>query len=107
MVISFDTPVSYTYPNQKNQFILDETCEDPFVKWCIDNKENAVEAFHFSRDAAMKLYKDGLTTVYFLQHQPLSVFYGDINGKSIFDALFNLILTAMMQQEWLACLKKE
>lgn len=39
---------------------LDETCEDPFVKWCIDNKENAVEAFHFSRDAAMKLYKDGL-----------------------------------------------
>lgn len=94
MVISFDAPVSYTYPNQKkvigelvricrkrimlsvssrlgylpylanpiqkNQFILDETCEDPFVKWSIDNKENAVEAFHFSRDAAMKLYKDGL-----------------------------------------------
>ena len=94
MVISFDAPISYTYPNQKkvigelvricrkrimlsvssrlgylpylanpiqkNQFILDETCDDPFVKWCIGNKENAIEAFHFSKDAVMKLYKDGL-----------------------------------------------
>ncbi len=94
MVISFDAPVSYTYPNQKKvigelirigrkrimlsvssrlgslpylanpiqkyQFILDETCDDPFVKWCIDNKENAIETYHFSKDAVMKLYKDGL-----------------------------------------------
>lgn len=94
MVISFDAPVSYTYPNQKKvigelvricrrrimlsvssrlgylpylanpmqkyQFILDEACEDPYVKWCVDNKENAVKAFHFSKDAVMKLYREGL-----------------------------------------------
>ena len=94
MVISFDAPVSYTYPNQeqvigeliricrkrimisvssrlgylpylanpiqKNQFILDADCDDPFVKWCIGNKSNAVETFHFSKDAVMKLWKKGL-----------------------------------------------
>lgn len=47
-------------PIQKCQFILDETCDDPFVKWCVGNKENAVEAFHFSKDAVMKLYREGL-----------------------------------------------
>ena len=47
-------------PIQKYQFILDETCEDSFVKWCIENKQNAIEAYHFSKDAVMKLYKDGL-----------------------------------------------
>ena len=94
MVISFDAPISYTYPNQekviseliricrkrimisvssrlgclpyltnpiqKNQFILDETCDDPFVKWCIRNKTNAIEAFHFSKEAVIKLWKEGL-----------------------------------------------
>lgn len=94
MVISFDAPISYTYPNQeqvigelvricrkriiisvssrlgyfpylanpiqKNQFILDENCSDPFVKWCISNQANAIEAFHFSKDAVMKLWADGL-----------------------------------------------
>ena len=94
MVISFDAPVSYTWPNQekvigelirlcrrrimisvssrlgylpylanpiqKNQFILDENCTDPFVKWCLDNKENAIEAFRFDRDAVRKLWKEGL-----------------------------------------------
>lgn len=94
MVISFDAPVSYTWPNQervigeliricrkrimisvssrlgylpylanpiqKNQFILDENCEDPFVKWCVANKANAVEAFRFDKDAVRKLWKDGL-----------------------------------------------
>lgn len=94
MAISFDAPVSYTYPNQerviselvricrkriiisvssrlgslpylanpiqKNQFILDENCSDPFVKWCIDNKTNAVEAFCFRKDAVMKMWDDGL-----------------------------------------------
>lgn len=45
---------------QKYQFILDETCDDPFVKWCIGNKKNALEAYHFNKDAARKLYKDGL-----------------------------------------------
>ena len=47
-------------PIQKNQFILDENCNDPFVKWCISNKANAIEAFHFSKDAVMKLWKEGL-----------------------------------------------
>lgn len=94
MVISFDAPISYTYPNQekvigelvrigrkrimisvssrlgslpylanpiqKCQFLLDETVDDPFVKWCIENKEKAVEAYYFSKDASIKLYKDGL-----------------------------------------------
>lgn len=73
MAISFDAPISYTYPNQKqvigelvriakkrivisvssrlgylpylanplqkNQFILDENCNDSWVKWCIANKK--------------------------------------------------------------------
>ena len=94
MVISFDAPVSYTYPNQervigelvricrkhimisvssrlgylpylanpiqKNQFILDENCGDSFVRWCIENKSNAIEAFRFSMDAVMKLWEQGL-----------------------------------------------
>lgn len=94
MVISFDAPISYTYPKQekvlgeltricrkriiisvssrlgylpylanpiqKNQFILDENCSDPFVKWCIDNKANAVEAFRFNKEAVLKLWKEGL-----------------------------------------------
>ena len=75
LVISFDAPISYTYPKQeqvlrelvricrkrlvlsvssrlgylpylanpiqKNQFILDETCGDPFVKWCVEHREEA------------------------------------------------------------------
>ncbi len=87
MVISFDAPISYTYPNhekvmkelvricrkrivisvssrlghlpylanpiQKNQFIPDEKCDDPFVKWCINNRTNAVENFRFSRGAVV------------------------------------------------------
>ncbi len=94
LVISFDAPVSYTYPHQKKvigeliricrkrimisvssrlgslpylsnpmqkcQFILDETSDDPFVKWCVENKESAVEAFHFDKEAVMKLYREGL-----------------------------------------------
>lgn len=94
MVISFDAPISYTYPNQehviselvricrkriilsvssrlgylpylanpiqKNQFILDENCSDPFVKWCIENKANAVESFRFNKEAVGKLRADGL-----------------------------------------------
>lgn len=47
-------------PIQKNQFILDADCDDPFVKWCIDNKANAIESFRFSKDAVMKLWKEGL-----------------------------------------------
>lgn len=94
MVISFDAPVSYTYPYQKkvigelvricrkrimlsvssrlgylpylanpiqkNQFILDENCEDPFVKWCLENREDAIASFRFDRDAVRKLWEDGL-----------------------------------------------
>lgn len=94
MVISFDAPVSYTYPNQervigeliricrkrimisvssrlgylpylanpiqKNQFILDKNCGDPFVKWCMDHKENAIADFSFDKEAAIKLWTDGL-----------------------------------------------
>lgn len=94
MVISFDAPISYTYPNQeqvigeliricrkrimisvasrlgslpylanpilKNQFILDAEYDDPFVKWCIENKENAIKDFHFRKDAVTKLWNEGL-----------------------------------------------
>lgn len=94
LVMSFDAPISYTYPNQeqvirelvrigkkrivisvtgrlgvlpylanpiqKNQFILDENCEDAFVRWCIGNKAGAIEAFRFNRDAVEKLWSEGL-----------------------------------------------
>lgn len=94
MVISFDAPVSYTYPRQeqvigelvricrkrillsvssrlgylpylanpiqKNQFILDENCADPFVRWCVENAADAVSAFRFQKDAVQKLWTDGL-----------------------------------------------
>lgn len=94
LVISFDAPVSYTYPNQqkvigeltricrkrimlsvssrlgylpylanpiqKNQFILDERCDDPFVRWCLENRTNAIAAFCFDKDAVMKLWESGL-----------------------------------------------
>lgn len=94
MVISFDAPVSYTYPNQervigelvrickrrimlsvssrlgylpylanpiqKNQFILDENCDDPFVKWCIENRAAAIEGFRFEKDAVERLWSEGL-----------------------------------------------
>ena len=94
LVISFDAPVSYTWPNQervigelvriarkrimlsvssrlgslpylanpiqKNQFILDENAEDPFVQWCVANRENMVSGFRFSRESAGKLLRDGL-----------------------------------------------
>ena len=79
LVISFDAPISYTYPNQnkvigelvriagkrimisvssrlgslpylanpiqKNQFILDENCDDPFVQWCITNREEEIAQY--------------------------------------------------------------
>ena len=94
LVISFDAPISYTYPKQeqvlrelvricrkrlvlsvssrlgylpylanpiqKNQFILDETCGDPFVKWCVEHREEAVRSFRFDKAAAGKLWGDGL-----------------------------------------------
>ena len=94
MVISFDAPISYTYPNQervigelvrickkrivisvssrlghlpylanpiqKNQFILDACCNDPFVQWCIQNKENAVGTFRYNKDRLDALWSEGL-----------------------------------------------
>lgn len=94
LAISFDAPVSYTYPNQervigelsricrkrlllsvtsrlgylpylsnpvqKCQFILDEECGDPFVRWCVDNRVEMVEAFRFDIAAARKLMNGGL-----------------------------------------------
>lgn len=94
MVISFDSPISYTYPNQehvigelvriakkrimisvtsrlgtlpylanpiqKNQFILDENSDDPFVQWCISNRQNAIDSFSFEKAGIEKLLSDGL-----------------------------------------------
>ena len=94
LVMSFDAPISYTYPNQdrvigelvriagkrimisvssrlgslpylanpiqKNQFILDESADDPFVQWCVANREQMTGGFSFSRRNAEKLLSDGL-----------------------------------------------
>ena len=94
LAISFDAPVSYTYPNQetvignlvriakkkimisvssrlgslpyaanplnKNQFILNENCEDPWVQWCVKNKDKMVEGFRFDREYAERILSGGL-----------------------------------------------
>ena len=94
LVMSFDAPVSYTYPNQrqvigelvriaaknimisfssrlgslpylanpiqKHQFFLDEHCDDPFVRWCVENRDRMVDGFRFDRGSAEKLMADGL-----------------------------------------------
>lgn len=94
LVMSFDAPISYTYPNQervlselvriagkriilsvssrlgslpylanpiqKNQFILDENSEDPFVQWLIGHREEALENFTFRKADLDKLMSDGL-----------------------------------------------
>ena len=94
LVISFDAPVSYTYPHQnkvigelvriagkkimisvssrlgslpylanpiqKNQFILDEHAGDPFVQWCVANREQMIGNFSFHREHAEKLLADSL-----------------------------------------------
>ena len=94
LVVSFDAPGSYTYPNQdrvigelvriagkrimisvssrlgslpylanpiqKNQFILDENADDPFVRWCVTNREKMISGFSFNRENAEKLMMDGL-----------------------------------------------
>jgi hypothetical protein len=94
LVISFDAPISYTYPNQnrvigelvriagkrimisvssrlgslpylanpiqKNQFILDENSDDPFVQWCIANREQMISGFTFHKQNAEKLLMNGL-----------------------------------------------
>ena len=94
LVVSFDAPISYTYPNQtrvigelvriakkrlmisvtsrlgslpylanpiqKNQFILDENADDPFVQWCVAHRQSAIDAFHFGKDAVDALLTTGL-----------------------------------------------
>ena len=94
LVMSFDAPVSYTYPNQekvigelvriagkriaisvssrlgslpylanpvqKNQFILDEQADDPFVQWIVANREQMIGGFRFNRENAEKVLADGL-----------------------------------------------
>lgn len=94
LVMSFDSPISYTYPNQekvigelvriarkkvmfsvssrmgvlpylsdpvqKNQFILDENSPDPFVRWCVENKEAMIEGFSFNKKAAEDLLEKGV-----------------------------------------------
>ena len=94
LVMSFDAPISYTYPNQnrvigelvriagkriafsvssrlgslpylanpvqKNQFFLDENADDPFVRWCVANREQMISGFSFNKQAAETLLSDGL-----------------------------------------------
>ncbi len=94
LAVSFDAPVSYTWPDQervigelvrvarkkimlsvssrlgslpylanpvqKNQFFLDENADDPFVQWCVANRDSMISAFRFSRESAEKLLSDGL-----------------------------------------------
>ncbi len=94
LVVSFDAPVSYTWPNQekvigelvriarkrimlsvssrlgslpylanpvqKNQFILDEGAEDPFVQWVVTHRQEMIDGFRFSRENAGKVLEDGL-----------------------------------------------
>lgn len=95
LVMSFDAPISYTYPNQervigeliriakkkvmfsvssrlgclpylsnpiqKNQFILDSQCSDPWVQWCIANRQNAIDSFTFDKAAVREFMKTGLS----------------------------------------------
>lgn len=47
-------------PIQKLQFILNEQDEDPFVRWCVENRERMTAGFSFRREQAEKLLRDGL-----------------------------------------------
>lgn len=94
MVISFDSPISYTYPNQerviaelvriarkrvmfsvtsrlgslpymcnpiqKHQFILDEDSRDPFVQWCVANRQQMIDSFRFDKKYAEGVMDTGL-----------------------------------------------
>ena len=94
LVISFDAPISYTYPNQervmgeliriarkrvmfsvssrlgslpylanpiqKNQFFLDEEADDPFVQWCVKNRDAMIAGFSFDKRRAEQVLSDGL-----------------------------------------------
>ena len=94
LVLSFDAPISYTYPNQerviselvriagkrvmfsvssrlgslpylanpiqKNQFFLDEEADDPFVQWCVKNRDAMIAGFSFDKRRAEQVLSDGL-----------------------------------------------
>ena len=47
-------------PIQKNQFFLDENAGDPFVRWCVANRERMIDGFTFSGEKARRLWTDGL-----------------------------------------------
>lgn len=94
LVMSFDAPISYTYPNQektikelvriakkriiisvssrlgslpylanplqKNQFILDPVCDNDWVKWCLESRDQMIEGFSFNKQKLMDTYENGL-----------------------------------------------
>lgn len=94
MVMSFDSPISYTYPNQeiviknlvrlakkkilisvtsrlgslpyfanplqKNQFILDKNCNDGWVQWCLQNKNNFIDKFNFRKSLCDEMFNKGM-----------------------------------------------
>ena len=95
LVMSFDAPISYTYPHQetvigelvriagkrvmfsvssrlgylpylanpiqKNQFILNPDCADPWVRQCIAGRQKAIDSFVFNRAAIENFMQNGLS----------------------------------------------
>ena len=95
LVMSFDAPISYTYPHQetvigelvriagkrvmfsvssrlgylpylanpiqKNQFILNPDCADPWVRQCIAGRQKAIDSFTFNRTAIENFMQNGLS----------------------------------------------
>ena len=47
-------------PVQKNQFILDENVDDPFVRYCVENRQSMIDGFRFNKQAAEQVYDTGL-----------------------------------------------
>ncbi len=94
LVMSFDSPISYTYPKhesvikelirigkkkiiisvtsrlgflpylsnpiQKNQFILDDNCDDTWVKWLINSHDKLVKNFNFNKDLCDEMLERGI-----------------------------------------------
>ncbi len=94
LVMSFDAPISYTYPKQektikelvriakkriiisvssrlgslpylanplqKNQFILDPDCENDWVKWCLESRDQMIEGFSFNKQKLTDTFESGL-----------------------------------------------
>ncbi len=94
LVMSFDAPISFTWPNQekvigelvrlakkrimlsvysrlgwlsylcnptqKLQFVLDENCDDPFVRWCVRNKDAQIKDFKVDSEKFHEMLDKGL-----------------------------------------------